>query len=73
MIVQVQCYAGRKADERPIRFRIDERDYLVEEVIEQWLGPDDSFYRVRTGNDAVYLLRHHTSTGTWSIEAGPES
>jgi hypothetical protein len=25
MIVQVQCYAGRKADERPVRFRIYSR------------------------------------------------
>ena len=47
MIVQVQCYAGRKADEHPVRFQISDRDYMVEEIIEQWYGPDDSFYRVR--------------------------
>jgi hypothetical protein len=40
MIVQVQCYAGRKADERPVRFRIGDRDYMVEEIVEQWYGPD---------------------------------
>src|ERR1039458_688217 len=38
MIVEVQCYAGRKADERPVRFRIGDRDYMVEEIVEQRIG-----------------------------------
>ena len=67
MIVQVQCYAGRKADERPVRFRVGDRDYIVEEIIEQWYGPDDSFYKARADDGNVYLLRRRTSTGTWSI------
>jgi hypothetical protein len=66
-IVQVQCYAGRKADERPVRFRVGDRDYIVEEIIEQWYGPDDSFYKARADDGNVYLLRRRTSTGTWSI------
>jgi len=44
MIVEVQCFAGRKADERPVRFRIGDRDHIIEEIVEQWYGPDDSFY-----------------------------
>jgi hypothetical protein len=66
-IVEVQCYAGRKGDERPVRFRVGDRDYIVEEVIEQWYGPDDSFYKARADDGNVYLLRRRTSTGTWSI------
>jgi hypothetical protein len=66
-IVQVQCYAGQKADERPVRFRIGERDLIVEEIIEQWYGPDDCFYKTRADDGHVYLLRRRTSTGTWSI------
>lgn len=66
-LVEVQCYAGRKADERPIRFRTGGRDYLVEEIVDQWYGPDDSFYKARADDGNVYLLRRHTSTGTWSM------
>ena len=69
MIVQVQCYAGRKADERPVRFRIGDLDCMVEEIVEQWYGPDDSFYKVRADDGNMYLLRHHISTGTWSMES----
>jgi hypothetical protein len=70
MIVQVQCYAGHKADERPVRFRIGDRDHIVEEIIEEWYGPDDTFYRVRADDGKIYLLRHSTVDGTWSIEVG---
>ena len=66
-IVQVQCYAGRKDDERPVRFRVGDRDYIVEEIIEQWYGPDDSFYKARADDGNVYLLRRRTSTGMWSM------
>jgi len=33
LLVRVQCYAGRKADERPVRFQVGDREYLVEEVL----------------------------------------
>lgn len=69
MIIEVQCYAGRNAYERPVRFRIVDRDHMVADIIEQWYGPDESLYHVRADDDNVYLLRHQTSTDTWSIES----
>ena len=36
MRLRVECYSGRKADERPVRFQLGERGYLVEEVLDQW-------------------------------------
>jgi hypothetical protein len=47
MNLEVDCYSGRKADERPVRFRLDGHEYLVEEVLDQWYGPQDVFYKVR--------------------------
>ena len=44
MILRVQCYAGRKADERPVRFQLGNREHVVEEVLDQWYGPDQAFY-----------------------------
>jgi hypothetical protein len=65
MELEVNCYSGRKADERPVRFRLDKRDYTVEEVLDQWYGPDDAFYKVRAQDGNVYALRHQTSDGSW--------
>jgi hypothetical protein len=61
MKLQVECYAGQKADERPVRFRLDDRDYMVEELLDQWYGPDDVFFKVRADDGNQYILRHQTS------------
>lgn len=42
MSVQVECYSGRKADQRPVRFRMDEHEYVIEELLDQWYGPEDA-------------------------------
>jgi len=40
MKLNVECYAGRKADEQPIRFRLEGRQYHVETVLDQWYDPE---------------------------------
>ena len=69
MTVEVQCYAGRKADEHPVRFRIGDRDYMVEEIVEQWYGLDATFYKVRADDHSLYLLRHQMSADAWEVES----
>jgi len=68
MTLRVECYAGRKADERPLRFQLGEREYRVEEVLDQWYGPDDTFFKVRTDDGNLYILRRR-HTGEWKLEA----
>lgn len=71
MKLQVECYAGQKADERPVRFRLDERDYMVEELLDQWYGADDVFFKVRADDGNLYILRHNSSANqdAWHLEA----
>jgi hypothetical protein len=71
MQVRVECYAGRKADERPIRFQLGDRDYMVDEVLDQWYGPSDAFFKVRADDGNLYILRRDLSTpeGAWSLES----
>jgi hypothetical protein len=38
MTLRVECYAGGRADERPIRFQLDSHDYMVEEVLARGAG-----------------------------------
>jgi hypothetical protein len=63
MRVTVECYAGRIADERPVRFRLDTHEYMVEEVLDQWYGPEHLFFRVRADDGKIYILRRDTSAG----------
>lgn len=68
MRLQVECHSGRKADEKPVRFRLDERDYVVEEVLDQWYGSDGTFYKVRADDGNLYILRNPSvPEGDWDL------
>jgi len=69
MTLRVECYAGRKADEHPIRFCLDDHEYLVEEVVDQWYGPADTFFKVRASDGHPYILRHGGNEDEWSLES----
>ncbi len=68
MKLEVVCYAGSKADERPVRFRLDGHEYLVEEILDQWYGPDKAFFKVRADGN-LYILSRQTSMpdGPWDL------
>ncbi len=71
MKVEVVCYSGYKADERPTRFQLRGQNYSVEEVIDQWYGPQDTFFKVRANDGNVYILRRRSTEpeGAWSLES----
>ena len=69
MRVRVECYAGRKADERPVRFLLGEHAYTVEEVLDQWYGVEDTFFKVRADDRNYYILRHAIALDEWSLES----
>ena len=71
MNVEVVCYSGYKGDERPVRFRLGGQDYFVEELLDQWYGPEDLFFKVRANEGNVYILRRRSSVpeGEWSLES----
>lgn len=67
MFVQVDCYAGYKAEERPVRFCIDGYQYGIEEVIDRWYGPNDTWYKVRAQDGNLYVLRHRPAESAWEM------
>jgi hypothetical protein len=71
MKLRVECYAGRKEEERPVRFQLAERDYIVEEVVDQWYGPADTFFKVRADDGYLYILRRSRSADAdcWTLES----
>ena len=67
MHLEVECYAGRKANERPLRFRLDCCEYTITEILGQCYAPADAFFKVRVNGGAVYVLRCSLE-GDWSVE-----
>jgi len=69
MQVEVDCYSGYKADERPVRFRLDGHEYLVGELLDQWYGQHDLFFKVRADDSNLYILGYELSSpaGRWRL------
>jgi hypothetical protein len=69
MKVQVECYAGHKADVRPLRFRLNGREYMVKEVLDRWYDPESTFFKVRASDENLYILRHDnfSEADDWSL------
>jgi hypothetical protein len=69
MILEVECHSGHTADERPLRFRLDGREYTVEAVVDRWYEPEAVFYKLRANDGNLYILRQQMSTpeGVWEL------
>jgi hypothetical protein len=67
MRVKVETYSGFKADERPTGFRLNERRYRVEEICDQWLGPDSSYFKVRADDQNLYIIEYRFASDEWSL------
>jgi hypothetical protein len=69
MRVRVECYAGRKANERPMRFWLEDHEYQVERILDQWYDPDGTFFKVRASDGNDYILRCGEPEGGWTLES----
>lgn len=70
--LEVECYAGYRADQRPLRFRLTASRSAAREVVrvlDQWYGPEDRFFKVLAGDGHSYILRHNEVKDLWTLEA----
>jgi hypothetical protein len=66
--VEVECYAGYKADERPMRLKMGEQSLEIVEVEDRWYSPGETYFRVRVEDGDRYVLRHEEAQDVWSLE-----
>lgn len=67
--VQVECYSGFKADERPLRLHLGDRTLEVAAVEDRWYSPGETYFRILTEDGDRYILRHTEALDTWSLTA----
>jgi hypothetical protein len=65
--VRVECYAGYRGDETPRRLHLERREIEVSEVLSRWKAPGALFFRVRTQEGRIYVLRKDEFVGRWDI------
>jgi len=69
MSIRVECYSGRKSDERPVKFWLEDVVLFVESVIDEWQVPDGQYFRVRADDGNTYVLRHDRDRDEWRLES----
>ena len=67
--IRVESYAGYRSGERPLRFVLGERAHEVLDIEDRWYSPDAAFFRVRSDDGNVYVLRHDEETDVWTLQA----
>jgi hypothetical protein len=67
-LLKVECYAGYRGDQRPLRFTLGDRTYEIREVEDQWYSPGASFFRVRAEDGNLYILRRDEIQDQWTLE-----
>ena len=68
MRVEVECYAGYRGDERPVRLRLGEQVREVVEVEDRWYSPGETYFRVRVESGERYVLKHVEAQDVWTLE-----
>ncbi len=68
-IVRVECYAGYKVDERPVRVLLNGQMVGVAQVEDRWYSPGTTYFRVLLNNGERYVLCRQEAQNVWTIEA----
>ena len=71
---KVECYSGYKANERPTAFTFQGRRWEVAEIVDRWYEgglkggePHVDYFKVRTAEGSVFMLRYVSLFDAWSI------
>ena len=68
--IYVDSYSGYKANERPLRFALDDETYHIASVEDRWQEPNAENFKVRTVDGKLYLLRYDEHEDEWTLQSG---
>jgi hypothetical protein len=78
--IDVECYSGYRANERPVAFTLQDRRWQVEEILDRWyeggLHPSEpplDYFKVRTTEGRIFLLRYNSLFDAWAIRVPPKT
>ena len=78
--IEVECYSGYRANERPIALTFENRRWQIEEIIDRWYEgglrpgqPAMDYFKVRTTEGRTFLLRYNSLFDAWSIRIPPKT
>jgi len=67
MRIDVECYAGYRAEETPRAVLLGERRVEVVDVVDRWLAPDHRYFKLRGDDGALYIIRYDSERDEWEL------
>ena len=72
--LRVESYSGYTANERPVAFTFRGRRWEVDQIVDRWYEgglepgrPQVNYFRVKTAEGTVFLLRYVSLFDAWSV------
>lgn len=65
--IKVECHAGYRGEETPVRFYLGERLIEVEQVLDRWIDPSHRYFKVKGDDGGIYILRHDSKIQCWEM------
>ena len=66
-VVQVECYSGYRADERPVRLKLREGAREIVAIEDRWYSPGATYFRVLVDDGDRYLLCYQEAQDVWTL------
>jgi hypothetical protein len=68
--IYVDAYSGYKANERPRLFDLDGDVYEIASVLDRWYELSATYFKVRTTDFKVFILRCDEQSDEWTLQSG---
>ena len=65
--IKVECHAGYRGEETPVRSYLGKRCNEVLEALNRWLAPSHCYFTLRGDDQGVNILRHSTYDNVWEM------
>ena len=65
--IMVVGYAGYQAEERPLSFSLGKKKLQVTAMLDQWYGPDYTYFKVLAEDANTYIVRYQRTDDEWEL------
>ncbi|MBW2039065.1 MAG: hypothetical protein JRI46_05625 [Deltaproteobacteria bacterium] len=65
--LKVECYSGYKVNQRPLVFFLGKKKLQVKKTIDQWYGPDHTYFKILAEDENIYILKYSEINDHWEL------
>ncbi len=65
--IKVDGYSGYKANQRPLAFSLGKKKVKVKAILDQWYGPDHTYFKVVAEDANIYILKYSEDNDQWEL------